>query len=108
MYESMYIWYIHSLGTSYYIRDSSSVANRGVGNSCSLPQAPSVSGPPNSAQLIQIHIPSSLRVFVLFCFVLMLLGRKLQCPHLMCLLHSPLARAQYVILFDLTLLNKDN
>ena len=46
----MYIWYIHSLGTSYcsqlykrarYTKDSSSVADRGVGgNRCSLPQAP--------------------------------------------------------------------
>ena len=45
---------------------------------------------------------------MLFCFALMLLGCKPQCRHLMCLLRSLLARAQYIVLFDLKPLNEDS
>ena len=42
------------------------------------------------------------------CFALMLLGRKLHCTfYLTYQLRSPLARAPYVVLFDLKPLNKD-
>ena len=42
------------------------------------------------------------------CFALMLLGRKLHCTfYLAYQLRSPLARAPYVVLFDLKPLNKD-
>ena len=99
-YESRYIWYIHSLGTSY----CSSLHKRfkqccGQGG-----RGQQVQFPPGTHLACIANFKSG----CFFWFAFMLLGCKLQCTHLTCLLHSSLARAQYVILFNLKLLNKDS
>ena len=103
--------YIHWLYSTVarYTKDSSSVVDKGVGgNRCSLPRAPKQCSTHSNTHPSFYRVSFSL-YFVDFksaCFFAA--QTQIQCTHLTCLLYSPLARAQYVILFDLKLLNKDS
>ena len=112
----IYIDWVHPT-VARYTKDSSSVGDRGVGgNRCSLPQTPKqcstlytfIYTSQSSFSKGYVSLYCWFQVSLLFCFAFMLLERKLQRTHFTCLLCSPLARAQYVILYDLKLVNKDS
>ena len=93
-----------------------SAADRG-GQQGSLPRTPSVRGPPNSAGLVQrssvtsqskglVSLYFRLKSACFFALRFMLLAQIMH-NYLTWLLRSPLARAPYVVLFDLKPLIED-
>ena len=93
----------------------------GGGNRGSLPRIPSVRGPPNSAGLVQDQFVSHIPVYFFKGLVSLYFRVKSACSFALCfmllkqimhnylrwLLHSPLAKAPYVALFDLKPLIED-